>query len=306
VTASPTRRAGLEEDGTLAYIEIDYEPRSEDPARVFRAMALLIDAFHEIDKDLLGAVSVTLEPVLILDRIEEGSIRAYLRTLLRHLDDDALKNLDWKPLVGQYLVKGKHALLQWLERQESTPTRSEVAELQTVLQELAPPPQSGQRLLPERIPAERIYRDTQRITAAVEVLSARDRVTYVSVEQTTSIDTSLQLSDEDIELALTDEVVTSETELILLVKKPDYLGNSRWEFRNGDKALDARMGDRAWLDRFQAGAITLHPGDSLRAKVRSELLRGFEGNVVGVRHEVLEVLQVVRQDEATQVELIEP
>jgi hypothetical protein len=81
--------------------------------------------------------------------------------------------------------------------------------------------------------------------------------------------------------------------MTLLVKKPDYLGHSKWEFKNGDRSLEARIADLDWLARFQSGQIELKPGDALNAAVKSETAIGFEGNIVETRHEVVKVLSVV-------------
>src|SRR5256885_1582142 len=109
----------------LEYIEIKYRPGAGDPARIFRSMARLIEATYRIELDLAGSLSIAIQPQLVLERVEANSIRAVLRRLLVQLDDDALRGLDWKPLIGQYLVRGKHHLLQWLNGRKRIKDRSE-------------------------------------------------------------------------------------------------------------------------------------------------------------------------------------
>jgi hypothetical protein len=81
--------------------------------------------------------------------------------------------------------------------------------------------------------------------------------------------------------------------MTLLIKKPDYLGNSMWEFQLGGRAEEAKMGDKDWLDRFRANQFTLRPGDALRAVVRTDVAKGSEGQEVGVHYSVLHVLGIV-------------
>jgi hypothetical protein len=110
---------GIVDGEILTAIQIDYEPESPDPSRIFRAMAQLIDAMHSLDTDLAGSVSTKIKPVQVLHEIEVGSLIAWVRTIIEQIDDEALKNLDWKPIVGQYLVKGKHKFLKWLGGKET-------------------------------------------------------------------------------------------------------------------------------------------------------------------------------------------
>lgn len=53
----------LRGDEIVSIIQIDYPPASSDPARVFRAMALLIDAFQRTDQSLAAAVSAEVAPL---------------------------------------------------------------------------------------------------------------------------------------------------------------------------------------------------------------------------------------------------
>lgn len=286
-----------------SYIEIDYQPSTEDPARIFRAMARLLDAFLIVDRDLTRATGIAVEPTLVLERVEAGSVRAWIRTVLSEVDDDALHNLDWKPLVGQYLVKAKHLLLEWLDDRETINARAELLDLQRRLAALAPT-WDARLMLANPIPPARLLEDVRLIAEATSELREGERVLYVSDEQETVLDTELQLSSEEIETLLTEQVVTSESRLNLLIKKPDHLGNSMWEFKLDDRLIEAKILDEPWLRRFRAGKVALRAGDALDAKVRSELHRGFEGNVVTTRHFVLLVYRIVHQQNTEQPELL--
>jgi hypothetical protein len=291
------------DDGQLSYVEIDYAPNSQDPARVFRAMASLIDSFHQIDRDLAKSVHVSIAPAILLERIEAGSVRAWLRTILQQADDDALKNLDWKPLVGQYLVRGKHLILRWLDGKSTIDGRSQLSELQRHLLAIAPAPVAGDLALPEPVPPRALMDDLQRLGDAFKQLGPGDAAKFVSGDESTDAPLQFRLEDARIEEILTEAVTESTSELVLLVKRPDYLGNSRWEFRLGDQAIEAKITDSAWLTRFQSGLVPLKPGDALVARVRSEVSQGFEGNIVSTRHIVVEVLSVRHIGDEPQLEL---
>ena len=88
-------------------LEVRFPPNSEHPERIFRAMTELIDACHALDKTLAESVGANIRPVLLLERVTAGSLRVWLREALESLDDDALKELNWKKGIGAYLVREK-------------------------------------------------------------------------------------------------------------------------------------------------------------------------------------------------------
>ena len=79
-------------------VEIDFEPEAGfDPARVFKSMSQLIDAFRDIDMRLVTAIHSDITPVLMLEDIEAGSLRTWLRSRLDLIPaDDVLRQGDWK------------------------------------------------------------------------------------------------------------------------------------------------------------------------------------------------------------------
>ncbi len=65
-------------------IEINFQPGSDAPARVFKAMTALIETFESIDRELVNSVA-KIQPVLLLEDIEAGSVKTWLRTQLESL-----------------------------------------------------------------------------------------------------------------------------------------------------------------------------------------------------------------------------
>src|SRR5262245_59970720 len=97
-------------------IEIDFEPETEfDPARVFKSMSGLIDTFQDLDRRLVASVDASIEPLLMLEDIEAGSLRTWLRNQLSTVNDDVLKEGEWKKIIGAYLVKCRHIIVRWLD-----------------------------------------------------------------------------------------------------------------------------------------------------------------------------------------------
>jgi hypothetical protein len=146
--------------------------------------------------------------------------------------------------------------------------------------------------------------DIQLVSIAVSKLQTQDSATLVSSVDATEIEKRIRVTDEDIVQLLTQETTSTEAPMTLLVKKPDYLGNSKWEFKHGEHALDGRILDLEWLARFQSGQIELKPGDALQAVVKSATATGFDGTIVETRHEVLRVLGVVPSTPGEQDKLV--
>ena len=96
-------------------LRIDYKKNYGSPSRVFQVMSDLITACQRIDKRLAELIDPDIEPVLILEDIHAGSIQAWLRIASISNPDDSLYPANWKPLMGQFLIKGKKTLIDFIE-----------------------------------------------------------------------------------------------------------------------------------------------------------------------------------------------
>ena len=111
-----------------------------------------------------------------------------------------------------------------------------------------------------------------------------------------------RLNDEQAELLVVTESITNRGELILKVKKPDFLGTSMWDLKHDGRTVPTKILDEQWLLDFQSGTVAVQPGDSLRARVETTTHYNEEHEVVSVHQTVIEVLEVIRQEQSTQLD----
>lgn len=275
------------------YVQIDFEKGTENPERVFQAMSDLIHTFRHIDQDLSYSISSTINSKLILQDIETGSIRARLRSILESIDDDGLKELDWKKLVGSYLVRGKYKIIKFLEDKEKIDNRQQIEELRESLVHLAE--ESDIKRLPFYTPISeaRLIKNVQSLGNSLLPLLQKDVVKFSGNGEIVVINKDFIVSPDAIEEILTERVLTGQYEVFLKVKKPDYLGQSMWEFKYEGKLIQAKIHDVNWLERFQKKAVLLGPGDSIRAFVEVRVSYDKYGEVITSHYTILNVKEIV-------------
>ena len=185
-------------------IKIDFQKGTESPSRVFRTMTELIEAFEEIDLGLVESIHAKIEPVVIIEDIEAGAIKAWLAYKLRSTDDEILKQFDWKPVVGKYLTKAKYIVLNFLEDKTEITDRNEIEELEKKL--LRSAEETDLTQIPSYIPIQRpkLLSGIERITSALSHLSEDDKATYISVENEVKMNASFNFIPAKIEELMTE------------------------------------------------------------------------------------------------------
>lgn len=271
--------------------EIDFQRGVGPASRVFTATRDFIRVCEALDDELVRSIDSSIETVLVLEDIESGSIKTWLRNALTATEDDALKTLDWKPLVGKYLVRAKYAVIRWID-DDSAP-RS-LPDLRRELQQIAQ--ETDVRHLPDYTPPSpgALIDAVKGFQGVKDSLLPGDKARLLSDDGSIPFDLTVTLNIEDIEaLAVARSIEVPPAEMILPVKKPDYLGSSQWELRHGKRNIYARIEDLGWLGRFQNRQEDVRPGDALRCEVQIEYNYGFDNELISERFTVLKVLEVL-------------
>jgi hypothetical protein len=252
----------------------------------------MIRALQSLDQTLCAAVDPHIEPVMILEDIEAGSIKIWLASLLSRVEDDALKELDWKPLVGKYLVRAKYAVIRWSNKSASDGGLLGLArEIRGIALE------TDIKHIPDYAPPslQELSTATRQIDEAKSLLLPGDKMAYLSSDEP-PLDFNLTVRwspDELSDLAVKETTKFENMPMNLIVKRPDYLGRSKWDFRHGRKALSANIEDNVWLTDFQTRKIDVRPGDALRCLVTIQHKYGFDNELISEDYVVTKVEQVL-------------
>ena len=271
---------------------IDFKKGVGSASRVFLATHEFIRACERLDRELASSVDANIETVMVLEDVEASSLKTFFRTALRATDDQALKSLNWRPAVGKYLVSAKYIVLQWLEG-EDPPTR--LPELLRRIHEEAS--KADVKNIPYYSPvnAETIIDAAKDFDRVKDHLAVGDEASMiVSEDEVARFSVASRLDIESVEaLAVSQTEVHSVPNMVLFVKKPDYLGSSMWEFRHGKRSIAAKIEDEKWVQRFQNRGVDVRPGDALRCRVRVELLYGFDNELLEEKHYVEKIHDVL-------------
>lgn len=284
-------------------IKIDFKKGSENPERVFKSMAGLIEAFRNFDMHLAKSVCADIEPILLLQEVESGSIKTKLATALKAIDDSALKDLDWKKLVGSFLLKGKYRLLEHLEGKKTINDIKQLEEITNDLVQLAKETKVLHIPSYSPIPPWTLLVDIQRLSDAISPLITEDRALLITDNRPQIINPNFHLTAEAIEKILTEKTFSHDQEMILKVKKPDFLGQSMWEFKLGHKSLLVKILDRKWLESFHKQKVTVKPGDSLHGLVRHQENVDQRGQLISETYQILEVWNIIEKWDVEQLDM---
>lgn len=295
----------MENNDSQFEIYIDFKPSDGDPSRVFQSMADLIDSLNSLDAELASMVNINIQPELVLDRIEGGSIKSVLRTIIKDLPDDALKEANFKKILGHFLLKAKYIFLKWSEEKDEIQNIEQIIELKDELLALAEETDIIHLPAYKPIETESLLSHIHSINNSIAPLIEEDKVTYISAEGTTSINSNLEISSEIIIDLLTNEILETNGIRILKIKKPDFLGQSKWFLRHQGHQIEAKISDVNWLNSYQDRHQDLQPGDSIKANLNEKTSYGHDGNILHIDYEVTDVLEVIHAPKVIQGDIFD-
>jgi hypothetical protein len=142
------------------------------------------------------------------------------------------------------------------------------------------------------------------ITGSIALLQKADRALYETIEgDRVEFNVQFQVVPDALNELLVEESLSHTEEMILRVKKPDFLGESKWEFVH-EHVLEAKMLDFEWLVRFRNGDVILLPGSAIRARVQVDVAYGIEREVVSRSYTILKVIEVIPPPDTEQSKLL--
>jgi hypothetical protein len=272
---------------------IEFTRGQGDPRRVFDAASLLIEGLEKLDATMALAIDGQLTTALVLEDIRLGSLRVILRNLLGGLDDQALKDGEYKKAIGPLLVRAKEMAIKALdEKREHAPKA--ISNLRASLNGLVA--EADIKHIPAYAPNHegRLISSLDTLQNAKRTLGPHDRLTIEAEGKLYDLDLTETWEPSDtVPVAGTSET-ESEGIVILTIRRPVLIGEGKWQFAHGTSVLYAPIKDEKWLARLHEGKIALHSGDALRCKVKFIYIFDDRGRLIEQRTEIITVLKLLK------------
>jgi hypothetical protein len=80
--------------------------------------------------------------------------------------------------------------------------------------------------------------------------------------------------------------------MVLKVRKPDYLGDSKWSFKHGSKTIEAKINDSEWLFKFKNREEDIRPQDALVCDVTVTAKYDHDSNLISTTYEIVKVVKI--------------
>lgn len=280
-------------------IKLDFKPGENNPEDLYFAMISAFRYLHESDNVLAKTISNDNSASMSLLSIKEGSLRNFVRVRTEFPETELQpENGDNEEKIKRYFSEGKKAITQGLlalseisredQLQKIVDDVNDVADECEITSEpfyLAPTTEQIKKLA---IVAEETgsYLDDNS-----QILYIEEDKPPIQLPKKISVDKELFSDIEE------RKKIISERVIVLKVKKPDYLGESRWEMKHGKHRIICKIEDATWLGRFKRKEVLVFPGDSLECNVRLEETYDTNGELVNTEYTIIEVKDVIQGSE---------
>lgn len=282
-------------------IKVDFNPENNDPVLIYKAMAASIEYLQKSDDILAKSISKDNKVKISLHRIKEGSLRSFIRSRTECPENELQSQNDEDDLeikVKEYFARGKRVITQGLLDLGSELNEEQLEEIASKVDTIAKETRIAEQpfyILPSA-------GDIKDIAVAAEktasLMDDNSRILYIgkdeqAVELPKKINLEKNLFNDEMR-----KILKSERNLILKVKKPDFLGDSRWEMKHGKNRIVCKIVDEGWINRFKNKEVLVFPGDSLECVV--EITEEYDelGNLIKSEYQIKEVENVIEGKES--------
>lgn len=276
-------------------LKLEFNKDTEDPSRLFRSFADLIDSIKDLDITIAKTINTSISSKIYLNDIEKGSLIGKLWNHLIINEDNRLEDVDntlTEEKINEFIDESRNKSIEFIENK-----KSEVDDLIKLADNI------------DEIASEKGIKDTfnyaepdildlaknlNEITEAVNKLIDEEKFVIKDSKQNIGeIKKGGEKIDiEDVEKALTTEEINNESIVYYKIRRPDFLGDSQWDFKFGNKTIKAKILDEVWLEGFQNGKNVVTPGDSLKVKISQSFKYNKNRYLISEKTEIIEVLAI--------------
>ncbi|WP_419800776.1 hypothetical protein [Mucilaginibacter sp.] len=278
----------------------------KNPSEAFDELKDVFQALSALDEVYIASIANGIHCDYSIQSIEYSSIKTWIAQRIREVPDEAIKEFDWKKLVGHFLLKLKYLVLKYLESNSEIDSKDSIERLAKEIEVEKTKIINNDKYLLNEVNLYTLINTLEKMVAVLGNLKEKERIEFKSIDGSAILNRRININKAKILWELGDTNAEHETTEILKIKKIDLLSNnSTWTFKLGTKTIDAKIIDRVWLDKYHSREFPLLPEDSLKVKLKVIYINRPDGSVLKNVYEITEVLKRIDpEDGSFQMKLI--
>jgi len=265
-------------------IIIDFEQDSENPQRIFESMSHLISSIEYFHACLLSSVSTETTSKFLLADVKEGSIESFLSPVVTGAKDEKTKN---KFII--YLNKCTDIVIGFIENKETLTSVDELDELEEQISFEASSMDIEEFPNVFSLDKYRLLKGYSEFGKATKSLNNVDEAFFRTPKSKRKINKDFHLTDEELQSLVIERVEQIPSTETLIIKKPDLLGRSMWDFIRNKVTISAKLRDENWLNKFHQRLEVIAPGDGINCDLVTFIYYDKKNIVVDMKHEIIKV-----------------
>ncbi|WP_285269582.1 hypothetical protein [Kaistella rhinocerotis] len=275
-------------------LKLEFDKNTENPSRLFRSFADIIEDIRNLDVVLAKSINSSISTKIFLNDIEKGSLIGKLWDELVLNEDGKLDNLEEPQKVSNFIENSRSKALEFIQDRKSSV--DDLEKLSEAIEEIAREEDLDKTFNYAKPDILQLAKTLNQISETTEKLSDNEKLTITnSTEKSEELTNKVTKIDiEAVEKALTVEEINNQSIAFYKIKKPDFLGDSQWEFKHGSKSLKIKIADEEWLERFKNGKEIVVPGDSLKVRIKQNFRYNRNGYLISEKTEIIEVLGIIK------------
>lgn len=266
--------------------------------------------FYEIlqafDKSVIRNINAAYIPEYGLENVEYGSLKTRLVQILKAIPDELIQDLEWKKIIGFFLVKAKYRLIKFLSEENKIESREQIKKITDEINNDIKQIGNEHHLLVTEISEYVILNVADDLSKEVNNLKDKELLEYKSKAGNTFVQKGVYINKPKILFELGEKTIVNETTEILKVKKVDLLSDiPKWDFLQSKKPLSAKMLDTEWLNSFHSRQVNIQPEDALAVTLRTIHTYTPSYKSKKTDFEIIKVLSVIGPNDAdTQLNIL--
>lgn len=253
------------------FIEIEFNEDGENSIEILKSTIFLLNGIQDLNSAIVHSLDNNISAYPALLKIEEGSIRIWLKDKLEKVPDEKIKAYVKNPkeAISDLLIASKHKAIQLLDEKSTNEPKYIEEKLDNIIEaELISTGLSGYGYM---LQSKDALKALGKISHGVKLLSHKTSINFTN-HSAIEINPNFEydLSDDN-------KVHEHTFKTTLTIKKPDLVGKSKWTFVDS-KIIEAEITDIEWMTKLRNREFSISSGDMVEVDLRVQTISDLNNN----------------------------